>query len=366
MKKLTALFMSLALIGAVAGCAPAAETPAAEAPAAEAPAAEAPAAEAGDEGLTIGRVVFDLSHPYQQADNSFSESMAAEKGMEYIALDGKSDAEAISNAVTDLISRGVDGIIVQPLDPAAVQPSVDEALAAGIPIVTFYQQSSSMNTPSVMIDEYTSSKELGAMAATKWMEWYPDIPIKVAIIDQPDVAFVVENRSDAFIEGIHSVAPEAEVVARLDGKGVRDASMTAGDDLLQSNPDANIIFGINDDSSLGVLAAYESAGRGMAIDGVPQTELIVGCGGTDAEMLRVFDPASALKMTMALSAKSNGNALVETLEKAINGEIPMDEQTIVTTQNKIIDFYNMTIDDAQAFLNDEFNSTTNLKEEIGL
>jgi ribose transport system substrate-binding protein len=318
-----------------------------------------------DSKITIGRVVFDMSHPYQQADNACSEARAQVLGVNYIYLDGKSDAEAQANAVTDLISRKVAGIIVQPLDGAAIQPSVDEAIRANIPIITFYQQPVKKNVPTVAIDEKSSSIELGALAARKWQEWYPNKPIKIAIIDQPDVAFVIENRSDAFITGVRSVVPNAEVVARIDGKGVRDSSMAAGDDLLQSHPEANVIFGINDDSSLGCLAAYEAGGRGKAVNGIPQTELIVGCGGTESEMLKIFDPASALKMTMALSARANGEALVDTIMKVINGQIPRQGETIVTTQNKIIDFYNMTIEDGQKFLVEEFKSKIDLKKEIG-
>ncbi|WP_010253622.1 sugar ABC transporter substrate-binding protein [Treponema primitia] len=315
---------------------------------------------------TIGRVVFDMSHPYQQADNACSEALAKSLNVNYIYIDGKSDAEAQANGVTDLISRRVSGIIVQPLDGAAIQPSIDEAIQAKIPIVTFYQQPVKKNVPTVMIDEASSSKALGALAAKKWQEWYPNKPIKIAIIDQPDVAFVIENRSDAFIAGVKSVVPNAEVVARIDGKGRRDTSMAAGDDLLQSHPEANVIFGINDDSSLGCLAAYEAGGRGKAVNGIPQTELIAGCGGTESEMLKVFDPASALKMTMALSARANGEALVDTVMKIINGQIPREGETIITTQNKIIDFYNMSIDDGQKFLTDEFKSTINLRKEIGV
>lgn len=320
----------------------------------------------GDSDITVGRVVFDLSHPYQQADSAFSEATAKELGINYVAIDGESDAETQANGMTDFVSQGVDGIIVQPLDSAAIQPSVDEALAAGIPVVSFYQAPEDHNVPVVMIDEKTSSFELGALAAEKWTEWYPDQPIKIAIIDQPDVAFVVENRSDAFIEGVQSVAPDAEVVARLDGKGVRDTSMTAGDDLLQSHPEANIILGVNSDSALGALAAYEAAGRGKAEDGVPVSELFVSIDGTEPELIKIFDPASSLKMTMALSAKSNGTALIETMKQVIDGEIPMDEETVVTTQNKILDYYNMTVEDEQAFLEEEMNSTIDLKEEIGL
>jgi ribose transport system substrate-binding protein len=316
--------------------------------------------------ITIGRVVFDMSHPYQQADNAFSQARAKELGVNYIYLDGKSDVEAQANGVSDLISRKVSGIIVQPLDGAAIQPSLDEAIKAGIPIITFYQQSVKKNVPTLVINQADSATELGARAAKKWIEWYPNKPIKVALIYEPDSAIGVENRARPFIAGVMSVAPNAEVVAMLDGKGVRDAAMAAGDDLLQSHPEANIIYGTNADSALGCLAAYEAGGRGKAARGIPLTELIVGTDGTEPELIKLFDPASSYKMTMALSAKNNGIGLVDTVMKVINGEIPRVGEYIVTTQNKVIDYYSMTLEDGQAYLKDEVGSKTDLKSEIGL
>jgi ribose transport system substrate-binding protein len=52
---------------------------------------------------------------------------------------------------------------------------------------------------------------------------------------------------------------EIEIVAVLPGDGIKDKSYKATQDLLQSHPDLNGIFAINDPSALGAYAAIENA-----------------------------------------------------------------------------------------------------------
>ena len=318
----------------------------------------------GNDGLNLGRVMFDLSHPYQQGDAAQTEKYAASLGHSIIILDGKSAPDVISNAVDDLISKKVKGIIVQPVDGASINSVVKASQGAGIPIVTFFVQATEAPGPHVRINEAETSFENGAFSAGKWMEFHPDIPIKLAVIDIPDVPFVHEARTLAFIDGVKSVAPDAEVVAMLDGGGVRDKSLAAGDDLLQSQPDVNIVFGCNADSALGALAAFEAAGRGKAVDGVPVSELFVSIDGSEPEVLKILNPNSALKISQALLPSLNAKTNVDTLLKTINGEIGMTETIVVDTHDQILDFWRMTIEEFQKFLEVEYLSTVDLKAEL--
>ncbi len=71
-----------------------------------------------------------------------------------------------------------------------------------------------------------------------------------------------------------SHAPDVKLVSRLDGFAVRDKAMAVMEDILQAHPEVNVVFGINDDSALGALAAMEAAGK------TKNNELIVGFDGT--------------------------------------------------------------------------------------
>ncbi len=68
-------------------------------------------------------------------------------------------------------------------------------------------------------------------------------------------------------------------------------------DILQANPEVNIIFGANDEMGLGALAACEQIGRGKMDNGKPLTEVIAGLDGNVSAMLKIFNPNSSFKLT---------------------------------------------------------------------
>ncbi len=337
--------------------APASEAPK-EAEAAPEAASEAPAAPEApaDKKYVFGRVIFDLSHPYQQADAKWFEKYCQEMGAEAIIMDGKSSAEVMTKCVEDLIAKKVDGIVIQPADAASGNGFVKMAQDAGIPIVTFVNNPPDVPAPHIELAEAATSKAMGALAATKWKEFYPDKPIKVGIIDLPSVQQVHEQRAMAFFEGVQSVASDAELVATLDGGGIRDKSFTAAQDLIQAHPEVNIIYGINCDAGMGALAAFEEAGRGKAVDGVPQTELFVSTDGTELEAVKIFDKTSALKLTMALSPRLFARAHLDLLMRVINGEIKMTDEEIVDVNDVIFDYWNTTPEEFEKFLVDDYFS----------
>lgn len=312
----------------------------------------------------FGRVIYDLSHPYQQADAKWFETYCAEIGAKAIIMDGKSSADVMTKCMEDLVSQGVDGIVIQPADAAAANGFIKTAHEAGIPIVTFVNKPTIEKAPHIELWEQDTSKEMGAKAATKWKEWYPDRPIKVGIVDLAQVQQVHEQRALAFFEGVKSVDPDAELACILDGNGVRDKSFAAAQDMLQSHPEVNIVYGINCDGAMGALAAFEEAGRGTAENGIPTTELFVSTDGTELEAVKIFDPNSALKMTMALSPRIFADEHLKLLMRVINGEIPMDQDEVVNVGDVIFDAWDSTPESFEEFLVKDYFANPGFAESV--
>ena len=337
--------------------------------------AETAAEEAGEDGTeaentankdhyVIGAISDGLASPYQQGHYEWLEKMAEEKGWEVILIDGQVDPETKMKGCETLISRGVDVITVQANDTAGADSLIKEAHSAGIPLVNFYMPSENETAPAVVIDEYETSFELGTIAAEKWQSWYPDQPIKVGILDLPTSSQVHEGRTMAFWDGVQSVAPDAELVSVLDGGSVRDLSFTAAQDLLQSHPEVNIVYGINSESALGALAAFEEAGRGKAEDGVPLTELFVGTNGSEVEAEKLYDPSSAFKLTQALQPKANAQAVLDTIEKIFNGELQMTDDVVVDAYNVVFTYWDTPIEEYEQFMVDEYLSEPGFAERM--
>lgn len=320
-----------------------------------------------EQEIVLGKIPITLVAGYHQSDVKWAEIYAKEEyGATVNIIDGEFDTDVTMNAVETFVAQGVNGIMLHTFDPVVMDQMVATAHAEDIPIITFYLEPNTKTAPHVQIDEAATSFQLGVRAAEKWMEFHPDKPIKIGQVSYSNIESVLAIRSNPFVEGVKSVAPDAELVSRLDGAGSVETSMAAAQDMLQAHPEVNIIYGANADHALGALAAFESSGRGKAIDGVPQTEIFVGTDATEAELLKVFDPTSSMKLTQGLQPKVNAMAKVDLIMSIINGEIPMDEFKVVKTLNILLNYWDNTIDEGTTFLQEQYFSEIDLKEELGL
>ena len=97
---------------------------------------------------------------------------------------------------------------------------------------------------------------------------------KVAIIDHPEVESVIQ-RTSGFLKALEEANAKGstiELVSRLPGSGSMDKSFKTAEDMLQAHPDLDLIFGINDETALGALAAIEKAGKAGQVQ-------VIGFGG---------------------------------------------------------------------------------------
>jgi len=389
MKKLLTVVLCLMLaasVFALVGCtpaeAPAADEPAAEEPAAEEPAAEEPAAEepaeqpaaeepeddqiledtieAGaaegeiPEGLVIGKIPITLANGYHQADVQWFENYAMEEyGATVKVLDGKFEQPTIVANLDQLVAEGVDAICLHTYEAESVEAGIQAARDAGIPIITFYLKTAK-DVPHVAINEATAAFEMGVVTATKWMEFHPDEPIVYGVVDYVDSPVVQQMRTQPFIEGLKSVEPDATEGLILDGGGTRDTGYKAAQDMIQSHPEINVFYGASSDYSLAILPALQEAGRGLAVDGVPETEILVGTDATEQELINIFDPSSSFKVTMGLTPKENGMLKVDTLMKVYSGEIDPDTAEVINATDVEIDFWNSSIEEVQAWMEEQY------------
>ena len=94
------------------------------------------------------------------------------------------------------------------------------------------------------------------------------------VIDHPEVESVIQ-RTSGFLQAIEAAnanGSSVEIVSRLPGSGSMDKSFKAAEDMLQAHPDLDLIFGINDETALGALAAIEKAGKAGQVQ-------VIGFGG---------------------------------------------------------------------------------------
>ncbi len=315
-----------------------------------------------EDKIVLGKIPYTLEHSYHQSIvEIFADHAEKYYGAETIVVDGQANSDTTLTAVENMISQGVDAIALHSPDIGMTATAVAKAHAAGIPITTTLIYPESKNAPHIAPQEALSSHRMGVVATEQWIAANPDKPVKVAILDFGGFEQVVALRTAPFVAGVKSIAPNAEVVAQQNGFGNTVKSMEIMLDILQANPDVNIIFGANDDMALGALAAAEQLGRGQMDNGVPLTEVIAGVDGGENAMIKIFDPSSSFKLTHG-QVRDNARAEVDTMVAMVRGELPMDSWMEIPTLSQEIDYWNTSLAGAQRFLQENFSFDGSLEE----
>lgn len=320
--------------------------------------------DAADKKVVLGKVPYTFEHAYHQSVcREFTEYAAKQYSAEARVVDGQASNETTLAAVENLIAQKVDGIALHTGDAGLMTTAIKLAHKAGIPIVTTLIRPTEKLAPHIQPQEAPSSFAMGKTAAAKWLEANPGKPCIVAMLDFGGFEQIEEMRTGPFFKGVKSVDPNAKLVAQLNGAGSTVKSMEVMLDILQGNPGVNIIFGANDEMALGALAACEQLGRGKMDNGKPLTEVIAGLDGSEAALVKIYDPSCSFKMTHG-AVRDNAHAEVDTLMAMIKKELPMDQYKEIPVESRVIDFWNTPIEEAQKFLEMNFFFTKNLKELV--
>ncbi|MDZ4861283.1 MAG: substrate-binding domain-containing protein [Candidatus Hydrogenedentes bacterium] len=217
----------------------------------------------------IGASLLTQGHQFYRDLAAAMEKEAAAQGfalrIQYAEFNGPKQVSQIET----FVQQGVDALIVSPRDSAGIASTINAAAAKGVPVFT--TDIAAHNAE--VVSHIASDNVLGGKLIGEYLAKLLEGQGKVAIIDNAEVASV-QDRVSGF-EGALKASPEISIVQKAPGGGVRDKAMRAAQDVLQAHPDLDAIFGINDDSALGALAAVESAGRQDSIiivgyDGTPQ------------------------------------------------------------------------------------------------
>ena len=254
----------------------------------------------------IGVSLLTKEHVFYRDLEKGLRSSAATYGYDLVINSGDWDLAKHQAQIENYIVQKVDAIIVCPCDSKGIGPAIQKANVAGIPVFTADIKAEGGKIVSQIASDNIAGGRLAAEFLAKLLHGKGE----VAIIDQPITQSVID-RVQGFMEEIAKY-PEIRVVARPSGDGVRDKSMKVAEDLLQGFPNLAGIFGINDDSALGALAAIEAAGR----KGI----LIVGYDGTP-EARQAILRGSALKGDVVQYPLEIGRITIETIAKHLAGEV---------------------------------------------
>lgn len=201
----------------------------------------------------IGASLLTQQHPFYI---ELADAMKAEAEAKNVPLEvsiANQDLNKQLADVEDFIVKGVDVLVISPVDSQGAMAAIAKAEAAGIKVITVdIPIANATVTSHIGTDNYT-----GGVKAAELMGQVLGGKGKVAIIDYPTVQSVVA-RIEGFKKGLEAF-PEIEIVAQQTGI-TRAEALAVSQNMLQANPDITGIFGFGDDAALAAAVAVKSAG----------------------------------------------------------------------------------------------------------
>ena len=211
----------------------------------------------GAKPKTIGVSLLNLQHEFYQDLREGMLKGARKYGYDLKILSADFDPAVQANHIRDFIVQKVDAMIICPCDSKTVGTSIEDANKAGIPVFTADIKNDSPQ--GKVIAHVASDNYRGGVLAAELMSEALSGKGDVTLITHPGVESCTE-RIRGFKDKIKDY-PDIKIMEELSAEGQRDKALDVARDIMTKHPDLNGIFGINDDSALGALAAVEAAGK---------------------------------------------------------------------------------------------------------
>jgi len=249
------------------------------------------------------------THEYWKAVHAGAERAARELGVEILWKGPlkEDDRTAQIQVVEDFIVRGVDGIVLMPLDEKALVAPAKDAASRGIPVVVADSDLAWEGRVSFVATDNKRGGRMGAETLAGLLGGKG----KVVMLRYLEGSASTAAREAGFLEAI-ATHPGIEVISsnQYTGATVEGAYQTS-ENVLNSFPEIDGIFCPNESAAFGMLRALEDSGRvdQVAFVGFDSSEkLLEGLAAQKIDALVLQDPVKMGELAV--------RALVEHLDGA--------------------------------------------------
>lgn len=214
----------------------------------------------GADEFTIGISMSTLENPFFGTVKDGAVAKADSEGIRTIVSDAQNDTQKQLNDVQDMITKGADVIVLNPVEPESATPIVELANDRDIPVITVDRSSAAGEVAS----HIASDNVEGGRLICEWLGEKLGGTGKLAILQGIAGTSPELDRDEGCKEALEAY-PGIETVAAQPADWDREKGYSVTQNILQANPDLTAIFGRNDLAALGAVEAVQQAGKADAI-----------------------------------------------------------------------------------------------------
>lgn len=289
----------------------------------------------GNEGIVVGSVNMGMNGEWFSEVMNGIKNAGNDMGVTLKMLDSESDTDKEAANINQLLSEGIDVLIISPIDYNISAQSLQKVKDAGIPIITWNTTVNMEVTAAVGVDGIALGGDTGD---------YVSEYIKTNNLSSVDMILLTDTsyeigiqRCNGFKDAIKDLVDEGivNIVAEEDIEMREDAEVVA-ERLLKEHGDATMLWAWNQSSLLGAVDAVKKLGK---------NDIIIM--GTDMSMELANDMLGDEIVLQAVTTQlpyNMGYKAVVNAVKAAKGEkvenkvlIPLD--TIVKSDTAAVNQY---------------------------
>lgn len=275
------------------------------------------------EGTAVGGVSKTLINEYWRSLGEGYQAYADKAGVEVVYQAAQSEGDQLGqlSIAENLISQGFDALLLSPQTDSNLQPALESAEAAGIPVVNV----NDAVIPGARNYVGNVQRDNGVRVAKWFLQNRPEGG-KVAVIEGQAGVFAAGQRTKGFSETI-AEGGKFTVVASVPGNWDRQIAYDAAATILQQNPDLVGFYANNDGMALGVVEAVKAAGAQDKVavfgtDGISDAYASIRAGeltGT-VDSFPVLTGEVAMEVALRLLGKQDLPRVVATPQALITKE----------------------------------------------
>jgi ribose transport system substrate-binding protein len=302
-------------------------------------AANAPQASGGNSGtqFVVGYSQSNNAEPYRaQLNLQLAYFIKKYPDLKLLPIaDAHQDSATQVSQVQNFIQQHVNVLIVSPNEPGPLTAPVQQACAAGIPVIILDRTvNTDCETAFIGGDNYTIGKLAGQAAVNALPNGGTAAELQGILSDQPQI-----DRDKGFRDAIagHNIT----VALHQEAKWLRSNATTIMQQWLATNQHIDVVYGQNDEMALGAYNAAAGAGKAGQIKFIGIDGLAIPTGGIRAVQLGQLD-TTFVYPTCAQQAADTAEAIVHKKTVAKKTTLQTTQVTKANAQALYAQFQAMT------------------------
>lgn len=220
----------------------------------------------------IGATYTTLSDPFYETINDEIQMQIKSNGDLLLVRDPGQDQERQNQEIEDMLNKGIELLIVNPVDYVGVTPALEKAREKGVPVILI---DSKVDDPELVTCTITSNNYgTGLLDARHLISQTKNA--RIVLLSNSD-SFSSWDRLSGFCQTLTKSGNDYRILELRDCGGELNRAMRAMVQLLETFPRIDVVMAVNEQAALGAMAALEEKGvlsstLVYSVDGSPEAK----------------------------------------------------------------------------------------------